>query len=225
MTASRPPAPAAAIFDLDGVLTDTAELHYRSWASLAIELAIPFNRSINDRMRGLSRPESLQIFLADHAHRFPPTEQQRLLDEKNRRYLAQVANLTHEDLLPGARQLLEDLRSRGISTAVASSSRNANVVVDQLGIRPLLDTLIDANQAPRSKPDPQVFRAAAAAVAVPPARCVVLEDAEAGVAAAQAAGMRVVGLGPIERVGRADLVIESLTELSANRLIELLSSE
>jgi len=211
----------AAIFDLDGVLTDTAELHFRSWQRLAEELRIPFSREINDRQRGLSRPESLAIFLQGRESAFTAAQKAELLDRKNRYYLESVARMTPADLLPGAATLLNALRARGIRTAIASSSRNAAAVIDRLRIAPLLDAIVDANVAPRSKPDPQVFLAAANAVHVPPADCVVLEDAEAGVEAARAAGMRVVGIGPRSRVGRADRVVAGLERLRVDDIMAL----
>ena len=214
-------SPLAVIFDLDGVLTDTAELHFRSWRVVADELGIPFDRAVNDRMRGLSRPESLAVLLGDRHREFSPERKRQLTDRKNEAYLELVAQMTEADLLPGAKTLIEDLQRRGVRMAIASSSRNAEVVVERLGIRAALHTLVDANTAPRSKPDPQVFVAAAVRLGVSPARCVVLEDAEAGVAAALAAGMPVIGIGPRERVGGADLVVAHLAELDADRVLSV----
>lgn len=219
MTTHEPPPPAAdvgrwaAIFDLDGVITDTTALHFQSWQQLAGELGIPFSRAINDEMRGLSRPESLAILLRDCPERFDEDQQTDLLRRKNEAYLALVAKMTPADLLPGAADLLRGLRAAGIRVAIASSSRNAGIVVRQLQLEPLLDAIVDANAAPRSKPDPQVFQAAADLLGMPAKRCVVVEDAEAGVAAGLAAGMRVIGIGPADRVGRADRVVGSIAEI------------
>lgn len=214
---------AAVIFDLDGVLTDTSELHYRSWKLVADELGLSFDRQINDAMRGLSRPESLAILLRDQSDRFRPEEKARLAERKNAEYLRLLAQMTPGDLYPGTLELLRGLRARAVRVAVASSSRNASRVVERLGIGAFLDVIVDANTVPRSKPDPQVFLAAAERLAVPPRRCIVVEDAEAGVAAALAAGMRVVGIGPAERVGRAHLRVGAVAELDADRLVELLT--
>lgn len=211
------------IFDLDGVLTDTSELHYRSWKLVARELGLSFDRRVSDAMRGLSRPQSLAILLGDQADRFGPEEKARLAERKNAEYLRLVAQMTPADLYPGTLELLRGLRARAVRVALASSSRNAARVVERLGIGALLDVIVDANQASRSKPDPQVFLAAAERLGVRPARCVVVEDAEAGVAAALAAGMRVVGIGPAERVGRAHLRVDAMAELSADRMVELLA--
>ncbi len=212
----------AVIFDLDGVLTDTAELHFQSWMDLSRELGIPFGRAANEALRGLSRGESLRLFLGPHAGRFSPAEQAEIMARKNEAYLARVARMSPADLLPGARELLESLRGRGLRVAVASSSRNADLVLERLQIRPLLDAVVDGNDVPLSKPDPRVFLCAAERLGVAPNRCVVVEDAASGVAAARAGGMKVVGIGPAERVGRADLVVEKLAALHPGSVLALL---
>lgn len=206
----------AVIFDLDGVITDTAELHYRSWQRLADELGLPFDRAVNERLRGLGRLESLAIVLGDAAARFADVEKQRLAERKNRYYLESVARMTQADLLPGIEPLLAELRSRGMRLGIASSSRNAMAVVERLGIAGCFEAVIDGNAAIRSKPDPEVFLLAAQRLGATPARCVVIEDAESGVAAARAAGMKVVGVGPAERVGRADVVVADTSQLRAD---------
>ncbi len=213
---------SAAIFDMDGVLTDTTELHYRSWKVIADELEIPFERPAYDEMRGLGRSESLAIFLRGQAGRFDAAQQQDIAARKNEGFLRLVAKMTPADLLPGVLDLLRGLRERGVHVGVASSSRNAGPVIERLGIGPLLDVVVDANTAPRSKPDPQVLLVAAERLGVPPVRCVVLEDAEAGVAAALAAGMRVIGIGPRERVGAAQIVVGSMSEVSPDTVLGLL---
>ncbi len=223
-SASPEGAPCAVIFDLDGVLADTAELHYRSWQLIAGELGRPFDRRMNDRMRGLSRAESLAILLADQAGKFTDEQKQDLTERKNDAYLRLVAEMTPADLFPGVPELLRGLRVRGVRVAVASSSRNAQRVVERLGLEPLLDALVDANTAPRSKPNPQVFLAAAEALRLPPARCVAIEDGQAGVAAARSAGMRVVGIGPPSRVGPADRIVERIADLDAAALLALLDA-
>jgi kojibiose phosphorylase len=183
----RQPA-RAVIFDLDGVLTDTAELHYQSWLWMTHELGIPFDRQANEALRGLSRRESLAKALGERAAQFTDEEKKEIARRKNEDYLGRVARMTPADLLPGAADLLRGLRARGVAVAVASSSRNAKAVIDRLGIRPLLDLLVDGNNIERSKPDPQVFLTAAQRLGVPAARCVVVEDAASGIEAALAAG-------------------------------------
>lgn len=213
----------AALFDLDGVLTDTAELHFQSWVEIARELGIAFDRHANHALRGLGRRESLEILLGARSDAFSEEQKQDIARRKNELYLKLAAGITAGDLLPGAKELLKTLRAAGWHTAVASSSRNAALVIDKLGIAAFLDAIIDGNTAPRSKPDPQVFQVAAQAVGTPPGRCVVIEDAASGVAAAHAAGMRVVGVGAPEQLRGASLIVSSLAELSLTRLTALLS--
>jgi kojibiose phosphorylase len=135
--------------------------------------------------------------------------------------MSRVVGMTLADLLPGAGELLRELRRRGVPIAVASSSRNAEAVLERLAIRPLLDVLVDGNDVAESKPDPRVFLVAAERLGVAPQRCVVVEDAASGVEAALAAGMRVIGLGPVERVGRAHRVEAALADLDADGLLDL----
>jgi kojibiose phosphorylase len=214
-------APTAVIFDLDGVLTDTAELHYLSWRQLMEELGRPFDRAANEALRGLSRPESLEKILADQSDLYSSDQKRDLLKRKNDDYVSRVRRMTPDDLFPGAGELLQELRRRGVRTAVASSSRNAELVLDRLQIRDLLDALVDGNDVPKSKPDPEVFVEAARRVGVEPRRCVVVEDAESGVDGARAGGMRVVGIGPVERVGAADVVKRAIADVTADELIAL----
>lgn len=214
----------AVIFDLDGVLTDTAELHYQSWQAIADELGIAFDRQANEALRGLSREASLARLLGARLGEFSEAQRAEIARRKNEDYLRRVRQMTSGDLLPGALELLRGLRRRGALLAVASSSRNAGEVIERLGIRGLLDTVVDGNDAPRSKPDPQGFLIAATRLAVPPARCIVVEDAASGVEAALRAGMRVVGIGPPERVGQAHRVFSRIDETDPDRLLELVDS-
>lgn len=203
----------AVIFDLDGVLTDTAELHYRSWQTLADDLGLPFDRAANEALRGLSRDNSLSRLLGARAAEFSAAQKAEITRRKNDEYLRRVARMTPADLLPGARALLVSLRAVGLRLAVASSSRNARTVLARLEIEPLLDVVVDGNDAERSKPDPQVFLLAAARLGVSVARSVVVEDAASGVQAALAAGMRVVGIGPPERVGAATVTFDTIGDV------------
>lgn len=213
---------AAVIFDLDGVLTDTAELHYQSWQRIADELGVPFDRQANEALRGLSRGESLERLLGARSADFSPQRKQEITARKNADYLERVARMTPADLLPGARELLIAARQAELGVALASASRNAGAVIDRLGIRALLDVIVDGNDAPRSKPDPQIFLLAADRLHVPPPRCVVVEDAGSGVAAALAAGMSVVGIGPKQRVGQAHLIVPAIGELTVAMIRSLL---
>jgi len=209
----------AVIFDLDGVLTDTAEFHYQSWKTIADELRVPFDRAANEPLRGLSREESLARLLGPRADQFSSEQRVEIARRKNDEYLRRVEKMTPVDLAVGAAELLSELKRAGVPLAVASSSRNAHAVIDRLGIAALLDAIVDGNDAPRSKPDPQVFLQAAERLGVPPGECVVVEDASSGVAAAKAAGMRSVGIGPRGQVGEADHVFDALQELSLQMLL------
>jgi kojibiose phosphorylase len=208
------------IFDLDGVLTDTAEYHYRSWQRLADEEGIPFNRDANEALRGVSRRESLMLIVGDRS--YSEAQLQEMMDRKNRYYVESIEHVSTDDLLPGALTLLEELRQAGIKTAIGSASKNARPVVEKLGIADRVDAIADGYSVERPKPAPDLFLFAANAIEVEPAQCLVVEDAAAGVEAALAAGMWALGLGPVERVGAAQLVLPSLTEVHWSDLQEKL---
>ncbi len=209
------------IFDLDGVLTDTAELHFQSWLRVAEEIDVVIEETVKDQIRGPGRMESLEIVLGERSGEFSDEQKAELAVKKNRYYVKMLESMTPEDALPGVVPLLRELRQRGISTAVASSSRNAGAVVDRLQIRPLLNLVVDGSQVEHTKPDPEVFLLAAKRLGVAPERCVVVEDAEKGVEAALSAGMRVVGIGPPERVENAHLVVDAISDLTADQLLNL----
>jgi beta-phosphoglucomutase len=207
----------AFLFDLDGVLTDTSEFHYRAWKRLADEEGIPFNRTDNETLRGVGRRESLENML--HGRIISEETAQAWMERKNRYYVELINQITPQDLLPGAEALLRELRTAGLRIAIASASKNASMVLDRLRLWPLVDVVVDGNTVSLSKPAPDLFLAAAQKLEIPPAACVVVEDAAAGVEAGRAAGMLVLGLGPIERVSQADLV---LPDLSGAHLADIL---
>ena len=196
------------IFDLDGVLTDTAEYHYRGWKRLADELGIPFTRQDNESLRGIPRRESLLLILKKR--QYPEEQILEMMERKNRYYLEFIRGVSPQDLLPGARELLEEIQAVGLKSAVGSASKNAPEVLERLGIAPLLEAVSHGGSVERQKPAPDLFLHAAAQLELSPAECVVVEDAAAGIAAARAGGFRSVGLGPPERVGGAGLVLPSL---------------
>jgi beta-phosphoglucomutase len=196
------------IFDLDGVLTDTAEYHFRGWKRLADEEGIPFTREDNEALRGIPRRDSLLIVLK--GRHYPEEKLQEMMERKNNYYLEFIREITPRDLLPGARELLEEIRAAGLKSALGSASKNAGEVIDRLGIRSLLDAISDGYSVDRQKPAPDLFLHAAKQLSLPPAECVVVEDATAGVEAALAGGFRTIGIGPRERVGQAELVLPSL---------------
>lgn len=196
------------IFDLDGVLTDTSEYHYLAWKRLADQEGIPFDRQANDALRGVSRRDSLMILLGDR----PATEGQirEMMERKNWYYQELIQSIGPENLLPGARELLIELKEAGLKVAIGSASRNARSVIQKLGISGWIDTVSDGHSVERQKPAPDLFLHAAAHLGLEPAQCVVVEDAASGVEAALAAGMWTVGSGPASRVGAAHVVIPSL---------------
>lgn len=199
------------IFDLDGVLTDTAEYHYRGWKRLADELGIPFSRENNEALRGIPRHASLLLVLKGRT--YPEAQIQAMLERKNSYYLEFIREISPRNVLPGARELLEELRTAGLKTALGSASKNAPEVIQRLGIQILLDAVSDGHSVEYQKPAPDLFLHAANQLGLSPAECVVVEDAAAGVEAALTGGFRCVGLGPRERVGRAHLIFPSLANL------------
>jgi beta-phosphoglucomutase len=202
------------IFDLDGVLVTTDEYHYLGWKRLAEELGIPFSREDNHRQRGVSRMESLEVILEKTTRTFSQTEKHELAERKNRYYVELLQNLAPADALTGARDLLEGLKRRGLLLAVGSSSRNTPLIMQKVDLCRYFDAVADGNDITRSKPDPEVFLLAAVRLGLDPASCVVVEDAEAGVAAAKAAGMRCIGVGDSTNVGAADTVVASVAEIT-----------
>ena len=209
------------IFDLDGVLTETAEYHYRGWQRLADEEGIPFDRQANEAMRGLSRQDSLLQMLGDRSR--TQEQLQEMMERKNRYYLEFIKDVSPADLLPGAVELLDELRSAGIKVAIGSASKNAQEVIQRLGIGDRVDTISDGYSVTRSKPAPDLFLHAANQLGLAPEHCVVVEDAASGVEAALAAGMWAVGLGPVERVGAAHVVLPSLAGVHWADLLAKLS--
>ncbi len=190
----------AVVFDLDGVLVTTDKYHYLAWKELADELALDFDESVNHRLRGVSRQESLRRIYA-HNHREPPADEAFTAQctQKNDHYRSLVATMTAADILPGAVELLSELRREGIGIAIASASRNTPLVLERTGLDNFVDAVADGNIVTASKPDPQVFLLAAQRLRVLPWNCVGIEDAEAGVEAIRAAGMVSVGLGETAR--------------------------
>lgn len=208
----------AFLFDLDGVLTDTSEYHFLGWQRLAKEEGILFTRQDNEVLRGVSRRESLALLLKGRL--VNEVQAAEMMERKNRYYLDLVAGMTPADLLPGAAEILAELGVLGLKRVIVSSSKNAQLVIDRLGLAPLIDGLVDGNSPARSKPHPDLFLLAASNYGLKPAECLVVEDAAAGIEAAHAAGMPALGLGPIERVGAAELVLPSL---AGQRAVEILT--
>ncbi|MDK3158167.1 beta-phosphoglucomutase [Anaerolineae bacterium CFX9] len=211
----------ALIFDLDGVITDTAELHYRAWKQLADEERIPFTREDNEQLRGVSRRESLNRILRGRPIDEPTA--QAWMARKNAYYLEFLKGITPADILPGVVDFLTSARSRGLKLALGSASRNAREVLERLDILSLFDVIGDGHSVVNSKPAPDLFLWAAGGLGVNPAHAVVFEDAEAGIDAALAGGFWTVGIGSAN-VGHAHILAPGgLAELTVDLLLEKLS--
>jgi beta-phosphoglucomutase len=207
------PFAQGAIFDLDGVLVDTAKYHYLAWKRLAGELGFDFTETDNERLKGVSRIRSLEILLEVGHYSMNGEEKAAAAEKKNAWYVEYLRTLDESALLPGSREYLEQLRGEGIRIALGSASKNAPLILGRLGIAPFFDAVIDGNRVSRAKPDPEVFLMAAEALKLPPASCVVFEDSLAGIQAAAAGGMRVIAVGKPELLPGAALYIASLKDM------------
>lgn len=208
----------AAIFDLDGVLVDTARYHYQAWKMLAAELGFDFTEQDNERLKGVSRMRSLEILLEIGGKNFDESEMLRLADRKNTWYVDLISKLDESALLPGAEVCLQTLRGDGVLVGLASASKNAMMVIDALGIGPLFNFVADAAAVAHAKPAPDIFLAAAEGLVVDPADAVVFEDAPAGIEAAHAAGMFAVGIGTLEALPSADMIAVDLAHVALSEL-------
>ncbi|MFS2026430.1 beta-phosphoglucomutase [Massilia sp. CT11-137] len=200
----------AVIFDLDGVITDTAHYHYLAWKRLADSVDAPFDAAFNEQLKGVDRMGSLDLILARAPRTYTLEEKRALADAKNTHYQQLIATMTPDDLLPGALRALEEVRAAGLHIGLASVSRNAFTVLDRLGIRDRFDDVVDAATIVNGKPDPEIFLTAAAHLGVDPKDCLGVEDAAAGVASIKDAGMFAVGVGSPAVLHRADRVIPSM---------------
>ena len=206
----------AALFDLDGVIVDTAKFHYLAWRELANGLGFDLSEAQNERLKGISRMESLDVILGMGGVELPADEKLRLATIKNGRYVEMIKTIDASEILRGAKEYLLELRQRGVKVALGSASKNAEIILKNLGILPLFDAIIDGNKVSKSKPNPEVFLLGAQALGVAPTACVVYEDAAAGVEAAKAGGMYAVGIGHAENLPRADVVVPGLYALLKN---------
>ena len=183
------------IFDLDGVIVSTDNCHYLAWKRMADEEGIYFDRKINERLRGVSRMESLEIILERAQRPYTDDEKQAMAARKNAYYVELIGSLTRADILPGALDTLSYLKGRGVKVAIGSSSKNTPIILRQIGLENAFDAVADGNAITRSKPDPEVFVLAARLLGLEPENCLVVEDADAGIEAALGGGMRALGVG------------------------------
>lgn len=211
----------ACIFDLDGVIVDTAVYHYKAWKRLANELGFDFTEHQNEQLKGVSRTRSLELILGWGGVTKTEDEKEELATRKNNWYVGMINQMTPAEILPGAKEFLETCRNAGIKTALGSASKNSMTILNKVGIAGLFDAIVDGNHVTTPKPDPEVFLKGAEALGVPPAQCVVFEDAIAGVQAAKNGGMNAVGIGSPDVLTQADLVVGGLNEMSLEKLKEL----
>lgn len=211
----------AVIFDLDGVLTDTAHYHFQAWQALAHSLGIAFTEQDNEQLKGVDRLGSLRLILAKGQLSVDDATEQQLMAQKNAHYLKLIANMSEADLFSGVRPLFTALKQRGIKLAVASASKNADFVLQRLRIYNEFDAIADAALVKTSKPDPEIFLQAAARLGVAPAQCLGIEDAAAGVSAINSAGMQAIGIGDAEVLHEALMVYPNIEALDVATLLTL----
>lgn len=204
----------AVIFDLDGVITDTAHYHYLAWKRLAESQGVHFDHAFNENLKGIDRMGSLDLILASSKRAYTAEEKLALADEKNLHYQELIATMSSADLLPGAVRALDVVRAAGLRIGLASVSKNAFTVLGRLGITDKFDYVVDAATIARGKPDPEIFLKAARELGVAPQDCLGVEDAVAGVASIKAAGMFALGIGHPFVLTQADVVITSLGDFN-----------
>jgi beta-phosphoglucomutase len=209
----------AIIFDLDGVIVSTDEYHFRAWKRLANEEGIPFTRGDNERLRGVSRMESLEIILEKASRVYTEEEKQVLAERKNTYYRDMLSGLSALDILPGVLDTLKELKQRGVKIAIGSSSKNAGPILKAVGLGEAFDVVADGTHIKRSKPDPEVFSLAGEWLGLPPEQCLVVEDADAGVDAGLAAGMPVLAVGSAAGHPKAQLKAENLATITTNQML------
>jgi beta-phosphoglucomutase len=211
----------AVIFDLDGVIVDTAHYHFVAWQRLANELGITFSEKENERLKGVSRMHSLEIILEIGGVTLSEAKKEELATKKNSWFVEYIEAIKPEEIFKGVREMLESLRTQGYKVALASSSKNAETVLRLLRIKNLFDTVVDGTMIKKSKPDPEIFLLAAARLGIDPSQCVVFEDAEAGVEAAVAAGMKCVGVGSVDQLGKANAIVKTTADFKIDQLHSL----
>jgi len=209
----------ACIFDLDGVIVDTAKYHYLSWKRLADEIGLNFNHTINEQLKGVSRMKSLDTILAQGELKLNESKKFSLATRKNDWFIEYLNSMSANEILPGISQFLNYLEERGIKKAIGSASKNARLALEKIGLINRFDVIVDGNMVVNAKPDPEVFLMAAKRMNVDPQQCIVFEDAVAGVKAAHNGSMVCVGIGNKEVLAEADFVIGSFEGLDLKRLL------
>jgi beta-phosphoglucomutase len=211
----------ACIFDLDGVIVDTAKYHFLAWKRLADQMGINFTEKDNERLKGVSRMASLEIILEIGGRSLDQGEKDKLAAVKNTWYVEYISRMEADEILPGTVEFIKSLKKENIKIALGSASKNTPMILDRIGMTKTFDAVADGNIVHKAKPDPEVFLKAASMVGIDPSECVVFEDAVAGVEAALNAGMRCVGIGSRDVLTEADIVIKGLHEMTLDKLILL----
>jgi beta-phosphoglucomutase len=201
------------IFDLDGVIVFTDKFHYQAWKQMCDRIGIYFDETINNRLRGVSRAESLEIILEKYEGTLTEVEKAKLMEEKNGIYRERLTTMTSADVSDEVRETLQTLRNQGFKLAIGSSSKNARFILEKVGLLDAFDEISDGNNITLSKPDPEVFLKAAEYMTVEPKNCIVVEDSHAGIYAAKAAGMIAVGIGDASSYDKSDYSLKSFGEL------------
>lgn len=210
----------ACIFDLDGVIVDTAHYHFLSWKRLARELGIELTEADNEKLKGVSRLKSLEIILCIKGINLSDRDKERLANRKNEWFVDYVERMLPEEIFPSVRSLIQELKQHGMRVAVASSSKNAMTVLKRLQLEKEFEVIVDGNAIAHTKPDPEIFLTTARLMEINPVECLVFEDAEAGVEAALAAGMRCVGIGSPQQLGKAHKVLSRTGDFKVEMLRE-----
>ncbi len=213
----------AFIFDLDGVIVDTAKYHYLAWRNLANALGFDFTEEQNELLKGVSRIQSLEILLSIGKVELPGAEKEKLLLQKNKEYLEYVNKMTSEEILPGVNDLLNFLEINEIKYALGSASKNAPLILEKVGLLNRFTAIVDGNDVSKAKPDPEVFLIGAKKLGMNPENCVVVEDAIAGVQAANAAKMISIGIGDVNVLHEADYVFKDMTAITPDFLKNLMN--
>ncbi len=211
----------ACIFDLDGVIVDTAKYHYIAWREIADQLGFDFNEHHNERLKGVSRNDSLNILLEIGGFELDEDKKTELANRKNQRYVEYIEKMTPDEILPGVLPLLKSIKQSNIKTAIGSASKNTPLILERLNLGRYFDAVIDGNSVSKAKPNPEVFIKGAESLNVIPSECIVFEDAEAGVEAALNAGMWCVGIGEQKVLHKAHRVMPGFENFSLKELISL----
>lgn len=214
-----------AIFDLDGVIVDTAKYHYLAWKRLSYELGIEFTEQDNERLKGVSRMRSLDILLEIGHQEKTAQEKENLATKKNRWYVEYILQMDASQILPGVLDFLTELKAQGIKVALGSASKNARTILERIQLTDYFDAIIDGNLVSKAKPDPEVFLLGAQQLNIAPEQTVVFEDAKAGIEAGLNAGMITVGVGEPDVLSAAHLVIPGFQSLSAKELLQALTEQ